>query len=97
MNYNEKDVDKELSVWKIDEVETWVGFNLNEIIIEYKNNTGNDINNSDIKKIPRVKWDSILITSVDEEYSPKYTMSNCIVRELLEGKSLPFILSTTEY
>ena len=79
--------------------EKWVGESLSQVAREISKISGDTI--EDIREgleiIPRVYWDMILIIDSEVDFQPRYTLSAMIVKDMLAGCTLPFMVSITEF
>ena len=98
-NYDERDIDKGIEVWQLNDIETWVGFGLNDIVLGAVKQTGLSKAElcDDLKLIPRSTWDNMYVTDTDAKFMPRYTYSNMIMKDVLENIEMPYILASTEY
>ena len=99
MGYRESCIDKDIEIWRINDVEVWVGFSITDIKNEVLKQYGEPIDQilENPNKIPRSEWDKTYIIDPDDPYEPRYTYSNMLMKLIIENQKLPFLLSTTEY
>lgn len=97
--YSEREHDKTIEMWRYCDTEIWVGFSLDEIISEIQEITGFTSAEvfKDMEKLSREDWDREMVVDTETHFQPRYTLSNQLARDMMNGVHIPYCLSTTEF
>lgn len=99
VSYVADDIDKDIEIWTINDIETWVGYGLEEIIKSAVEQTGVPEEElvCDPRKVPRHLWDKGYVIDSEEQFHPRYTYSNMIMKDMINGVDMPYMLMSSEY
>jgi len=100
MNTIQKIKESGLEIWQMNDIETWVGFSLDEIREAAKKNIGKDYDefyDQSPSQIPMDQWRKYKIQEIDEPYQPFYSYDNYVLKMIEEGTVFPCCFASTEY
>ena len=102
MKETKKDLENAgFEIWQLNEIETWVGFDKEEIIQAAMKQTGlprdEATDESCLHKIPSSEWDKITIIDPDARYQPRYTYTNYLLMMCNDGQDFPCCFASTEF
>ena len=97
--YTEKDIDKGIEIWQLNDIDIWVGWGFDDIVKGALKQTGvprDELLDSPYK-VTRDKWDKTLVADYDADYQPRLTYSNMIMKDILTNVSVPYCMASAEY